>query len=83
LGPVSSAKVTIIEADYSPCPRTVNANVFKDIILKLISKSPHQLASMTSEDIQHELATARNLSQHTTKTPPSSTWTSISTIICP
>jgi len=73
----ASAKFTIIEADYLPCPCTVNVNVFKDIILKLISKSPHQLASTTSEDIQHELATARNLSQHTTKTPPSSTWTSL------
>ena len=30
----------------------------KDIILKLVSKSPHQLASMTAEDMQHELATA-------------------------
>jgi len=61
LGPISSAKVTIIEADYSPCPGSVNVNVFKDTILKLISKSPHQLASMTAEDMQHELATAMKL----------------------
>ena len=33
----------------------------KDIILKLISKSPHQLASMAAEDMQHELATATKL----------------------
>ena len=39
----------------------MNVNVFKDIILKLVSKSPHQLASMTAEDMQHELATATKL----------------------
>jgi len=39
----------------------VNVNVFKDIILMLISKSPHQLASMTAEDMQHELATVTKL----------------------
>jgi len=39
----ASAKVTILEADYSPCPCTVNVNVFKDIILKLSPNLPTSL----------------------------------------
>ena len=62
----------------------VNVNVFKGIIPKLISKSPHQLVSMTAEDMQHELATAtKPITVYYKNTTIKAPGHPISTIICP